>query len=182
MVEAGTPVVAVLLVALMLPRGCGRLSLKSPDPMTPPNIDLNYCSDPEDERRLVEGVRFAWRVLGTNDMAKVYQRISGLSDTMVASDGQLRSYISGKHRYIVSCLGYSADRTGRGRKRGARSAVPGAGNGEPSCRRRIHISTDTQCFTKSDGHDVGRTRRGLAERSSALNAGCGMSESGQRRR
>jgi choline dehydrogenase len=93
MVEAGTPVVAVLLVALMLPRGCGRLSLKSPDPMTPPNIDLNYCSDPEDERRLVEGVRFAWRVLGTNDMAKVYQRISGLSDTMVASDGQLRSYI-----------------------------------------------------------------------------------------
>jgi len=91
--EAGTSVVAVLLAALMLPRSHGRLSLASPDPALPPNIDLNYCSEPEDERRFLEGVRLAWRVLKSKEMASAYQRISGLSETIVASDEQLLTYI-----------------------------------------------------------------------------------------
>jgi hypothetical protein len=55
MEEAGVPVVAALRVALMLPRGHGRLSLRSPDPAVQPKIELNYCSDPEDERRHLTG-------------------------------------------------------------------------------------------------------------------------------
>lgn len=93
MEEAGVPVVAALRVALMLPRGYGRLSLVSHDPAMQPKIDLNYCSDPEDERRLMEGVRLAWKVLRSPAMANAYQRIAGLSEKIVGSDEQLKSYV-----------------------------------------------------------------------------------------
>jgi choline dehydrogenase len=91
--EAGVPVVAVLRVALMLPRGHGRLSLTSRDPLAQPNIELNYCSDPEDERRLMEGVRLAWKVLKSPPMARAYARIAGLSDDIVGSDEALKRYM-----------------------------------------------------------------------------------------
>jgi choline dehydrogenase len=93
MEEAGVPVVAALRVALMLPRGHGRLALKSPDPAVQPRIELNYCSDPEDERRLMEGVRLAWKLLRSEPMANSYQRIAGLSEKVIGSDEQLRSYM-----------------------------------------------------------------------------------------
>jgi choline dehydrogenase len=93
MEEAGVPVVAALRVALMLPRGHGRLSLGSPDAAVQPKIELNYCSDPEDERRLMEGVRLAWRVLRSTAMVDAYQRIAGLSEQIVGSEEQLKSYL-----------------------------------------------------------------------------------------
>jgi choline dehydrogenase len=93
MEEAGVPVVAVLLAALMLPRGHGRLSLAHRDPRVQPKIELDYCSEPEDERRLMEGVRLAWRVLKCPPMVIAYERIAGLSDTLVNSDEQLKQYI-----------------------------------------------------------------------------------------
>jgi len=93
MKEAGVPVVAVLRVALMLPLGHGRLSLHSRDPAVPPKVDLNYCRDPEDTRRLIAGVRFAWKVLRNGPMADAYQRIAGLSEDIVGSDEQLESYV-----------------------------------------------------------------------------------------
>ena len=93
MEEAGVPVVAALRVALMLPRGYGRLSLVSPDPAVQPKIDLNYCAEPEDERRLMEGVRLAWKVLRSEAMANSYQRIAGLSAKIVDSDELLKGYM-----------------------------------------------------------------------------------------
>jgi choline dehydrogenase len=93
MEEAGVPVVAALLVALMLPRGHGRLSLVSPDPWVQPKIELNFCSDTEDERRLMQGVRLAWRLLRSEAMTRAYQRVAGLSQRIVDSDEQLTSYI-----------------------------------------------------------------------------------------
>lgn len=93
MEEAGVPVVAALRVALMLPRGHGRLMLASRDPAVQPMIELDYCADAEDERRLMEGVRLAWKVLHTRAMANTYQRVAGLSDEIVESDELLKSYI-----------------------------------------------------------------------------------------
>jgi choline dehydrogenase-like flavoprotein len=93
MEEAGVPVVAALRVALMLPRGHGRLMLQSRDPAVQPKIELNYCSDFEDERRLMEGIRLAWTVLRSEAMANAYQRIAGLSEKVVGSDEQLKSYM-----------------------------------------------------------------------------------------
>jgi choline dehydrogenase len=93
MEEAGVETVAVMLVALMLPRGHGHLHLVSSDPAQQPQIDLNYCSDPEDERRLMAGVRLAWRLLTSKAMASAYRRVAGLTDEIVASDERLRAYI-----------------------------------------------------------------------------------------
>jgi len=93
MEEAGVPVVAALRVALMLPRGHGRLTLQSRDPATQPIIDLNYCAEPEDERRLIEGVRLIWPILKSDIMVKAYKRVAGLTDEIVGSDERLRTYI-----------------------------------------------------------------------------------------
>jgi choline dehydrogenase len=93
MEEAGVPVVAALRVALMLPLGHGRLTLQSRDPAVQPEIELNYCTHPEDERRLMEGVRIAWKVLKSPVMANAYKRIAGLTDEIVGSDDALRKYM-----------------------------------------------------------------------------------------
>ena len=91
--EAGVPVVAVLRVALMLPRGHGRLSLVSPDPVVQPKIELNYCSEVEDERRLMEGVRMAWKVLNSDAMEDAYSCVAGLSDEIVGSNERQKEYM-----------------------------------------------------------------------------------------
>jgi len=91
--EAGVAVVAALRVALMLPQGYGRLTLQSRDPVDQPRIDLNYCSDPEDERRLIEGVRVAWKVMRSPPMKDAFERVAGLSDSIIDSDEQLKKYI-----------------------------------------------------------------------------------------
>ena len=91
--EAGVPVVAMLLVALMAPRGNGQLTLSSTDPKVPPDIDLNFCADSEDNRRLAEGMRLAWKVVCSEDMARAYDRIAGLDDDIVNSDEHLGNYI-----------------------------------------------------------------------------------------
>lgn len=91
--EAGVSVVAALRVALMLPRGHGRLTLSSADPLQQPTIELNYCSDGEDERRLIEGVRVAWNVLKSDAMKGAYIRVAGLTDEIMANDERLKAYI-----------------------------------------------------------------------------------------
>ena len=91
--EAGVPVVAALRVALMLPRGYGRLTLVSRDPTVQPKVELNYCSDPDDVHRLMHGVRLAWKVLKSDAMRGAYQRVAGLSDEIVASDELLKQYM-----------------------------------------------------------------------------------------
>lgn len=95
MEEAGVAVVAAMRVALMLPRGHGRLRLASADPAIPPVIELNYCAHPADEQRLVDGVRLAWTVLRSAAMAPAYRRVAGLSETIVNSDELLKLYIRG---------------------------------------------------------------------------------------
>jgi choline dehydrogenase len=90
---AGVPVVAVMRAALMVPRSHGTLRLASADVKTPPRIELNYASDPEDMRRLMVATRVAWKLVNTETMKRETQGIVGLTDTMVASDDLLRRYI-----------------------------------------------------------------------------------------
>jgi choline dehydrogenase len=103
--EAGVSVVATLAVVLMLPRGHGHLSLASPDPMVQPKIELNCCSDLEDERRLMDGVRLAWKVLRSDEMANAYQRVAGLSDEVVSSDERLKAYMRANIRSFCHASG-----------------------------------------------------------------------------
>jgi choline dehydrogenase len=53
----------------MRPRSRGVLRLGDPDPNRPPDIRLNLASDPEDERRLIDGVRLLCALAGTQPLA-----------------------------------------------------------------------------------------------------------------
>jgi len=67
-VEAPNP---ALLVgpSLQRPRSRGRVGLHSSSPHDQPVIELNYLADPEDMRRMVDGVRLAWRIMHQSEVA-----------------------------------------------------------------------------------------------------------------
>jgi choline dehydrogenase len=89
----GAPVVIGLPTALERPRSRGRVSLASADPAVPPLIGLNFADDPEDLRRLVEGVRLAWQVAHEPEFAAHLERVALLSEEAVDSDEALRAYV-----------------------------------------------------------------------------------------
>ncbi|MEV6279439.1 FAD-dependent oxidoreductase [Nocardia sp. NPDC051832] len=59
----------VLAVALTRPRSCGSLTLADRDPRVAPRIDLAFLADPEDRRRLLEGVTLSRRIGRTAPLA-----------------------------------------------------------------------------------------------------------------
>src|SRR5262249_24575382 len=62
----GAPVTSPMLLvgpSLQRPRSRGRVGLHSASPHDQPVIELNYLGDPEDLRRMVDGVRLAWRIM-----------------------------------------------------------------------------------------------------------------------
>jgi choline dehydrogenase-like flavoprotein len=89
----GAPVVFAVGATLQRPRSRGRISLISSDPRTQPLIELNYLDDPEDMRRMVEGVRLAWRVAQWPAIARHAERVAILTEEMVASDEVLQGYL-----------------------------------------------------------------------------------------
>ena len=89
----GAPLAIGLPVALERPHSRGRLSLASRDPHVHPLVELNYTADPEDLRRLVEGVRLAWQVAHEPELARHVERIALLSDETMGSDEALRTYV-----------------------------------------------------------------------------------------
>jgi choline dehydrogenase len=93
MAIVGAPMVFAVAVALQRPRSRGRLSLTSPDPRIQPRIELNYLDDPEDMRRMVDGVRLAWRVAQWPAIARHAEHIAILTEEMVASDEILQGYL-----------------------------------------------------------------------------------------
>lgn len=91
--EAGVPIAAALRVAMMLPRGYGRLSLASRDPAVHPKVEMNYCADGDDVQRLMAGTRRAWRMLRSPVFANAFRKIAGLDDDIVGSDDRLLAYV-----------------------------------------------------------------------------------------
>jgi choline dehydrogenase len=91
--RAGVSVVALINVALMRPRGHGRLSLASTDPGVQPRIELNFCADGEDLRRLMTGTRLAWQIATAAPMLQDSERIVGLTKDIVRSDELLGAYV-----------------------------------------------------------------------------------------
>jgi choline dehydrogenase len=72
-----------LSVLLQRPRSRGRLTLASADPHAPPRIDFNFCEDPEDVRRLVEGMRLVWALARATPLARLLEREVTLDDGVV---------------------------------------------------------------------------------------------------
>jgi choline dehydrogenase len=98
-VEPSTPATLLAFPALQRPRSRGRLTLRSASLDDQPNIELNYLGDPEDMRRMLDGMRLAWRVLHQPPVAAGWQRpIVGetgqvLDQATVASDSALMDFI-----------------------------------------------------------------------------------------
>jgi choline dehydrogenase len=89
----GTPLAIGLPVALERPHARGRLELASTDPRVQPRIQLNFTADPEDLRRLLEGVRLAWQIAQQPEMARHIHRVALLSQETVDSDDALSAYV-----------------------------------------------------------------------------------------
>jgi len=89
----GTPLAIGLPVALERPHARGHLSLASRDPSRHPRIHLNYASDPHDLRRLVEGVRLAWRIANEPEIANHVERVPLLSEDTLGSGGAIEAYV-----------------------------------------------------------------------------------------
>jgi len=72
--------------SLVRPRSVGRVWVSTLDPHEAPQVELNYCSDPEDLRRLVEGFRLSWRALHTEPLAERIASIPFWTEEVVESD------------------------------------------------------------------------------------------------
>jgi choline dehydrogenase len=91
--QVKAPVVAIVLAALMTPRGHGTLTLASKSPAQQPNIHLNFCENADDLRRLTEGLRFGWKIARSAAMANAYARVAGITDDVFASPSLLEAYV-----------------------------------------------------------------------------------------
>jgi choline dehydrogenase len=89
----GTPLAIGLPVALEHPHARGHLSLASRDPRVQPVINLNYASDPDDLRRLVEGVRLAWRIANEPEIAHHVERVALPSEETMSSDAAIAAHV-----------------------------------------------------------------------------------------
>ena len=89
----GVPLAIGLPVALERPLARGRLTIASTDPHDPPAIKLNFAADPEDLRRLVEGVRLAWEVAHEPEIARHTDHVALLTEETMNSDQALATYV-----------------------------------------------------------------------------------------
>jgi choline dehydrogenase len=78
---------------LQRPRSRGRVSLRSSDPNLPVNIDLNYLDDAEDVRRMVEGVRIAWRLMNSAPFVPYIKDFFNITKEIVNSDSAAANFV-----------------------------------------------------------------------------------------
>src|SRR6266851_1147824 len=86
------PCVAVV-PGLQRPRARGRVSLRSADPSVPAVIYLNYFGDPEDMRRMVDGVRIAWRLMNSRRFAPYVKDFVNITREVVDSDSSNAEFV-----------------------------------------------------------------------------------------
>jgi choline dehydrogenase len=92
--QLGLPVPSVALVpGLQRPRSRGQLRLRSINPDVPPIIELNYLADPEDLRRMADGVRLAWRLMSEGPFAATLKDFVNLTAEVVNSKPALETFV-----------------------------------------------------------------------------------------
>ncbi len=89
----GSNVVSAVLAGLQRPRSRGRLRFESTDPNVQPTIELAFTEDPEDMRRMIDGLRLAWRIAHEPAFDEIFERIALLTDEVMASDEAVADYI-----------------------------------------------------------------------------------------
>lgn len=82
-----------LLPGLQRPRSRGRVNLRSADPNVPAVIDLNYLGHPADMRRMVEGVRIAWRLMNSARFRPYVKEFVNITPEIVDSDSATADFL-----------------------------------------------------------------------------------------
>jgi choline dehydrogenase len=90
--ELPCPIIAVLPV-LQRPRARGRVTLRNADPNVPAVIDLNFVGHSEDMRRMVDGVRIAWRLMNSVRFAPYVKDFMNATHEIVDSDSSAADFI-----------------------------------------------------------------------------------------
>lgn len=92
----------------------GRVTLQSPDARMQPRIESNFCDDPDDVARLVEGAKMALHIGAHPAFDAIRERRLAPSEATVASDSQLASWVrhvasSGFHPSCTAKMGPDSD-------------------------------------------------------------------------
>jgi predicted dehydrogenase (TIGR03970 family) len=96
-----------VMVSLQAPKGRGRMTLVSGDPLTQPRIDYNYLNNESDRQRMRVGVRTAARLLTSASFASVFLSFASLTDDILGDDALLDEWI-GTHLSTAIHLSGSA--------------------------------------------------------------------------
>lgn len=91
--RAGARRVFMIGAGLQRPRARGRVTWTGPDPLRAPRIELNLTGDPHDMERLRDGVRRAWEMAHSRQMAPHLRRVALLDADALDDDAALDRYI-----------------------------------------------------------------------------------------
>jgi choline dehydrogenase len=75
------------------PASRGFIELTSKELHAPPLLCFNYASDPFDRKRLMDGVRLAWKFLQDENMKKTYKKVFAWNQRIIESDKLLEESI-----------------------------------------------------------------------------------------
>jgi choline dehydrogenase len=89
----GAQTIFGIFASLQRPRSTGRLTLASTDPHEQPKLDLNYFTDPEDMRRIIEALRLSWQIANAPEVKAFADQIPILTDEIMASDEQMEGLV-----------------------------------------------------------------------------------------
>jgi len=108
------PPIVLFMAGLQCPHSRGCLSLKSADPNSPVGIHINFVDDPEDLRRMVEGVRIAWRIIHGTHVSPYIKEVIGLTQEIVDSDSALADFVRNNcttnfHPVATAKMGLASD-------------------------------------------------------------------------
>jgi len=71
----------------------GRLTLKSAEANDQPHLDMQYATDAEDMRRLIDGARICWGIIHSPELEPFVETILAPSAEVIESDEALADYI-----------------------------------------------------------------------------------------
>lgn len=91
--QIGTAYVFMISAGVERPHSVGEVSLTSADPAEAPVIRFNFLSDPEDRRRLREGMRLAWRIAQTPQLRVLSLGRSVPSADVIEDDDALDAFM-----------------------------------------------------------------------------------------
>jgi choline dehydrogenase len=90
---SGASMIGGVMVCGQRPKSRGRITLATADPADRPVIDLNFLADERDLVSMREGVRLAWELLNSTQLAPYMQRALIVNDNMMADDEMLDVYL-----------------------------------------------------------------------------------------